>query len=120
MASGVVIGRHLPHEGLVVLVVEALHLPALAVVLVDGLLVQHGVRAAPVDLGERLVLGDIDDDHVVPADAAQAHVIGRVGIRRPVEGAARLVQHLVRREEAERIGRLLGAETAERLAATKR
>ena len=40
------------HEGLVVLVVEALDLPAFAVVLVDGVLVEHGMRRAPVEFAD--------------------------------------------------------------------
>ena len=53
----------------------------------------------------RLVVLGVDDDDVVPADAAERHVVRGVGVGRPVERAARLVERRVPREERERVGR---------------
>src|SRR5205085_5885524 len=58
------------------------------------LLVHHRVRAAPVDLGDRLVVLGVDDDDVVPTDRAERHVVRRKGVRRPVECPDRKSTHL--------------------------
>ena len=94
----VVVGLDLAHERLVVVEVEPLNLVLRALVLVDGLLVQHRVRAAEVHLGEhslgRLPFAPpvcrdlLDDDEVVRVDVAERHVVRGVAVAHPVVDGA--------------------------------
>jgi hypothetical protein len=115
--GGEVVGDDLGDERLVVLVVELLHLVLLAVVLVDGLLVQHRVGGAEVELGDGAAGGLVDDDEVVPAHGPEAHVVRGVGVGAPVVAVARGVHHAVTREVVERRARVRGLHHGVRLAA---
>ena len=69
--GGVVVGLHAAHECLVIVEVEALDLILTALVLIDRLLVQHRVGAAPVHLRDGAIPVEVDDDEVVPARAPE-------------------------------------------------
>ena len=101
LGGGEVVRLDEANEGLVVVVVELLDLVLQAVVLVDGLLVEHGVGRVPVELGDRQPRLDVDDDGVVPAHASQAHVVGGEGLLRPVVAIAAPVHDAVIGQEAE-------------------
>ena len=68
--GGEIVGRDFAHERFVVLEVQPLDLVLLGVVLIDRLLVQHGVRRAKIQLGDGLLGGHVHDHEVVPADVA--------------------------------------------------
>jgi len=80
---GVVVDVGLLDVGLALLEVELLDEVLLALDDVDGLGMQGRQGRGEVDLGDDPGLaGDVDDDEVVRADAAQADGVGRVGLRR--------------------------------------
>ena len=102
---GVVVHVHGSGVGLLALPVEPVDLILLTLVDVDGVFVDRGGGAEAVHLTDDSGFPSrgVDNHEVVPGCVAQADLLGRVGIRAPVIGVARLVQDTLFLEELENL-----------------